>query len=418
MKRIWIALLCGWLCGCGTNPVTGEQELQLISERQEIQIGEQEYGYLQQAEGGQLTVDPRLQQYVSDVGNRLALASDRPYLPYEFVVLNNSIPNAWALPGGKIAINRGLLVELNSEAELAAVLSHEIVHSAARHGAQRIEQGMLMGAGVLGLQELMKDHKYEDVVVGSAATAAGLIALKYSRQAELEADYYGIKYLSAAGYDPQAAVTLQETFLRLEQDKNSPWLGGLLATHPPSQERLEANRRSAAQYPPGRVGAKEYAKAIAELKSTELAYRDLDDGYLALQQGQLKRALELAHSGMLIAPQEAHLYNLKGKVLRLQGDFTGAIDAFDQAIKRNPDYFDFYLQRGLIKQKLGDYVAARRDLLKSEQLLPSADGEYALGMLALHSGDRQRAIIHFKRAAQNPSATGRAAREQLRRLSG
>ena len=419
----FFGIICSWivtfslLSGCGTNPVTGESELQLVSENQEIQMGEQEYGYLQQAEGGPFVTDPDIQQYVQNVGAKIAAMSDRPHLPYEFVVLNNSIPNAWALPGGKIAVNRGLLLELDSEAELAAVLAHEIVHSAARHGAQMMEKGILMGAGIAGLEGLMHDHKYEDVVVGTAAVGAGLIALKYSRQAELEADYYGIKYMSAAGYDPQAAVQLQELFLSLEKDRNSGWRGGLFATHPPSEERLEANRVTAASYPSGFVGRREYRDAMKTLAKTHLAYGNLDEGYLALKKGHIGKALRFAEDGILIAPKEAHLYNLKGKALLMKHDPQGALAAFNKAIELNDDYFDFYLQRGLLKQAVGDEYAARVDLLKSQELLPSAQAEYALGVLALQNNQRQEAILHFRRAAKNPSTIGRAAREQLSRMS-
>ena len=91
-------------------------------------------------------IDPELTKYVNEVGQRLAAVSDRK-LPYEFVVINNSVPNAWALPGGKIAVHRGLLIELNSEAELAAVLGHEIVHAAARHGAKGMERGITPARG-------------------------------------------------------------------------------------------------------------------------------------------------------------------------------------------------------------------------------------------------------------------------------
>src|SRR5688572_18091393 len=109
------------LVGCVINPVTGDRELALVSADQEIAIGEQQYFPMRQAQGGDYVVDPELTAYVSSVGQRLAAVSDRA-LPYEFVVLNNSVPNAWALPGGKIAVNRGLLLELDNEAELAAVL--------------------------------------------------------------------------------------------------------------------------------------------------------------------------------------------------------------------------------------------------------------------------------------------------------
>src|SRR5262245_15155681 len=120
--------LCTLLSACGVNPVTGKKEIQFVSEAQEKEIGEKNYSPARQGEGGDLTVLPDLTNYVSSVGKKLAAVADRQ-LPYEFVVLNNSVPNAWALPGGKIAVNRGLLYELNSESELAAVLGHEIVHA-------------------------------------------------------------------------------------------------------------------------------------------------------------------------------------------------------------------------------------------------------------------------------------------------
>ena len=136
-----------WLAACTTNPVTGEKELALVSESTELQIGSQQYGPMRQMQGGDLMVDPELAAYVNEVGQRLASVADRR-LPYEFVVLNNSVPNAWALPGGKIAVNRGLLLELENEAQLAAVLSHEVVHSAARHGAKGMERDMMLKGAV------------------------------------------------------------------------------------------------------------------------------------------------------------------------------------------------------------------------------------------------------------------------------
>ena len=124
----------------------GKKEIQFVSESQELQIGEKNYAPTRQSEGGDLTVLPELTTYVNGVGQKLAAVADRK-LPYEFVVLNNSVPNAWALPGGKIAFNRGLLTELKNEAELAAVLGHEIVHAAARHGAKAQERGTMMQVG-------------------------------------------------------------------------------------------------------------------------------------------------------------------------------------------------------------------------------------------------------------------------------
>ena len=135
--------------GCATNPVTKKSEISFVSEQQEISIGNQQYLQSQQSSGGKFILDPILTAYVNDVGRKLVRVSDRPNLPFEFVVINDSVPNAWALPGGKLAVNRGLLTELKSEAELAAVLSHEVVHAAARHGAKSVEQGTLLAACLL-----------------------------------------------------------------------------------------------------------------------------------------------------------------------------------------------------------------------------------------------------------------------------
>ena len=131
VARAGAALLAlGLLVGCATNPVTGESEFAFVDESQELAIGAEQYPPSQQMQGGRYVADPAVGAYVSEIGARLAAVSDRD-LPYEFVVLNNGVPNAWALPGGKIAVNRGLLLELENEAELAAVLGHEVVPSAA-----------------------------------------------------------------------------------------------------------------------------------------------------------------------------------------------------------------------------------------------------------------------------------------------
>lgn len=182
-RNIYLILVSSLLLisSCIKNPVTGKHELTLVSENQERQIGMDAYQTATQAQGGELTIDPELSAYVSRVGHKLAAQSDRPNLSYEFVIVNDSVPNAWALPGGKIAINRGLLVELTSEAELAAVLGHEIVHAAARHGAKGIERGMLLQGGIVALGLATRNNNYNDILVGSAGVGAALVMSKYSR---------------------------------------------------------------------------------------------------------------------------------------------------------------------------------------------------------------------------------------------
>ncbi|MEM9058292.1 MAG: M48 family metalloprotease, partial [Pseudomonadota bacterium] len=232
--------------GCAVNPVTGKSEIAFVSEAQEISIGEEQYEPSRQMQGGDYVVDPSVTAYVREVGQRVAAQSERQ-LPYEFHVINSSVPNAWALPGGKIAINRGLLTELDSEAELAAVLGHEVVHSAARHGAKSMERGMLLQGALMAVQLTARDNEYANLIVGGATVGAQLITTAYGRGAELESDFHGMRYMADAGYNPQAAVQLQETFVRLSEGRQSNWLSGLFATHPPAQERVERNEQTAVE---------------------------------------------------------------------------------------------------------------------------------------------------------------------------
>jgi predicted Zn-dependent protease len=264
LKYSFNVILLSVVCvSCMRNPVTGKREIVLVPTSMESQIGQEAYIAQQEAEGGCLKDNPHITEYVRKVGQKLVDVSDRPNLPFEFVVLNNPVPNAWTLPGGKIAINSGLLKELKNEAELAAVLSHEIVHAAARHGAQSIERDAAMQLAVAGVNAASEDNEYHDMMMAGASLGATLLHFRYSREAEFEADKYGMKYMSKAGYDVNAAVELQKMFLRLSEGKESSWVEGLFASHPPSIERVKANERTAKKLPKGGyLGEKEYKAAM------------------------------------------------------------------------------------------------------------------------------------------------------------
>lgn len=375
-------LLAAGSSACGVNPVTGHSEMQLVSKQEEIAMGEKNYAPLQQSQGGTYEIDKSLTVYVNQVGQKLVAVSDRQ-LPYEFVVINNSVPNAWALPGGKIGINRGLLVELNNEAELAAVLGHEIVHAAARHSAKKIETGMMMSLGLVVLGATQRDTTTGKVLMIGGSVGAALLGMKYSRDDESEADLYGMRYMVKAGYDPYAAVTLQETFVRLSKGKNPNWLEGLFASHPPSQERVVANRAQAQQlYHPGlTLGEQRYKQMIAGILKSKPAYDKYDQSAQALSKKEYSKAQSLINSAIAIEPREAQFYARKGDIYRAQGDNKTAIKEYNQAVNRNPDYFAFYLERGLSYKDLGETTRAKTDLQKSFQLLPTQQAQEALQSL-------------------------------------
>jgi predicted Zn-dependent protease len=404
------------LGGCTINPVTGERELALVSAVDEVAIGAEQYAPSRQMQGGDYVREPALTAYVNEVGQKLAAVSDRG-LPYEFVVLNSSVPNAWALPGGKIAVNRGLLLELQSEAELAAVLGHEIVHAAARHGALAMQRGLLLQSAIAVAGAASRKSDYSDLAVGAAGLGAQLINQKHGRAAELESDRYGMEYMARAGYDPSAAITLQQTFVRLSEGRDEDWLSGLFASHPPSQERVDRNRETAAMYPAGgNLGRERYAAAIAGLKSTREAYAAYDDAREALEAEDFATAERLGQEAARLVPDEAIFDGLLGEIDYRQERYADAVRHFDAALADDDSFFHPSLGKGLSHLRLEQWDAAEASLTTSAALLPTSGAYYGLGVCAEHRGDIPAAIEKYRVAAGSSDAAGQAALAALVRL--
>ncbi|MGH8727914.1 MAG: M48 family metalloprotease [Burkholderiales bacterium] len=245
MKFSILILLVAALAGCAQNPVTGERDLALISAEQEVKIGAEADPQIKKQFG--VYDDAELQAYVDAIGEKLAKTSHRPDLDWHFAVLDTPDINAFALPGGYIYITRGILAYLNSEAELAAVLGHEIGHVTARHSVQQQSKAQVAGiAAILG-----------SIFVPQLRTGAGQQALNaiggallagYGREDELEADRLGAEYLARNGYDPQAMVRVvsalkdQELFdaeIAKQEGREPRRYHGLFATHPDNDTRLK-----------------------------------------------------------------------------------------------------------------------------------------------------------------------------------
>lgn len=394
------------IVGCSTNPVTGKRELMLIPESQELEIGRENYAPLRQMQGGDYVADPKVVEYVREVGQKLAAVADRK-LPYEFHVVNDSTPNAWALPGGKISVNRGLLTELENEAQLAAVLGHEIVHSAAKHTARQMSRGVLLQGAVFATALSARNKDYAQLAELGANVGAQLLTLKYSRDAEREADYYGMKYMKKAGYDPAQAVELQRIFLRLANNRTPGWLEGLFASHPPSQERLKNNEEALKKFPPGGyLGRDRYRRVMAHLKETKPAYEYYDQGRKALAEGDYELARALAEKAIEIEPRESLFYALRGDAEAKAGNLDTAKRYYDTAVDLNPGFFRNRLNRGLIEAKLGMESDAERDLKASIELLPTSEAYYELGILAEKRGDLKAAKSYFEKGATDKSPAG------------
>ena len=412
-------LLAASLVGCAVNPVTGKKELIIDSTSDDIATGTQNYVPSQQAQGGQYVVDPGLTAYVNKVGRKLAAVSDAPNLPYEFVVLINDVPNGWAMPGGKLAVNRGLLVYLEDEAQLAAVLGHEIVHAAARHGASAKAQQVLIGAGVLlaGVAISTKKSEYGALAVGALGAGAYAWNAKYSRDHESEADKYGIKYMVKAGYDPQAAVELQELFVRMFEKQDPGFMEGLLASHPPSRERVIANRNELKNYPSG--GARNKAafdRALAQLKHDKEAYKNYEEAMKLAKNKQYGQAMSLVESAIQQQPRENLFWEMKGQLLLQQDKNREAIPALDKSIQDNPNFYRPYIYRGMANKELGNTAQAKRDLVASQKLLPTQLATEGLGDIALGEGNRNAAAAYYQQVAAGGGDAGERAKAKLAQL--
>jgi predicted Zn-dependent protease len=237
-------LLLSLFNGCAVNPVSGKQELVLLSESDEIALGRKTNKEVLQQYN--VYENQSLQTYVQNIGNKVALKSHRNNLNYRFTVLDSKEVNAFALPGGYIYITRGLMAYLKSEAELAAVLGHEVGHVTARHSVRQYSANQLTSLGVaLGSIFIpgMNQASSQLAQLFGAALLRG-----YGREHELEADRLGAEYLARTGYNPQAMLEVisvlknQEVFERevaASEGREPRIYHGVFSTHPDSDTRLQ-----------------------------------------------------------------------------------------------------------------------------------------------------------------------------------
>jgi beta-barrel assembly-enhancing protease len=222
------------LGGCSTNPVTGKRELSLISTSHEISMGAEAAPEFEKEFEGRVP-NPMLQSYVQAVGKRVAVVSDRE-MPYEFVLVRSKVPNAFALPGGKVFITAGLMSRMTNERQLAAVLGHEVGHVAAKHNVNGLQRQM--GAAVLVQAVGMILSGTEGQAAQSVTkVVAGMTTMKYGRDDEYQADTLGIKYMSRAGYNPWGMVELLNLLKSLSESEGSA-LEEMFRTHPLTGKRI------------------------------------------------------------------------------------------------------------------------------------------------------------------------------------
>jgi predicted Zn-dependent protease len=243
--RASLALVVGLAAsGCAVNPATGNRQIMLVSEAQEIEMGRQADAAVAQTIG--LYADPVWQRYIQQFGARLAAVSERPNLPWTFRVVDDPSVNAFAIPGGFVYVTRGLLAHLTSEAELASVVGHEIGHVTARHTVAAMSKQQLLGLGLaLGSLANSQVAKY----AGAANQALGILYLKFSRDDESQADQLGLRYMRRADFDPRQMPEVFRMLDRLSSAEGGARLPTWLETHPSPANRVAAINKQIAALP-------------------------------------------------------------------------------------------------------------------------------------------------------------------------
>jgi predicted Zn-dependent protease len=244
--------------GCAANPATGGSMLSIVSEGQEIQMG-REYRREVAAQQG-IYADSSLNAYVDSVGQVLAAVAERPDLPWSFQVVDDPVVNAFALPGGPVYLARGILAHFNSEAEMASVLGHEIGHITARHIVEAMSRQQLAQLGLIaGMVALPDLAPYAQELTG----AMQVLFLKFGRDDESQSDQLGYRYMTRAGYDPEAAVAMFQILERQKQESGRA-IPEWTSTHPDPGNRIEAARQRAATdtLEDGIVRREEYLRRI------------------------------------------------------------------------------------------------------------------------------------------------------------
>ena len=302
----------GFLAGCAVHPVTGRRELMLMSESQEIEVDRRNSPHQISADYGGVQ-DKALGDYVSHVGGSIAGQTHRPHMPYSFHVLNAPYVNAYAFPGGTIGITRGILLDLENEAELAALIGHEAGHVSARHTSQRMTRGLL-AAVVLSGVSVAAGPDMGDLVAGLGGIGAGALLAGYSRNQEREADSLGLEYMVQSGYNPEGFVGLM-SMLNEMSGKEESSMAVLFSTHPMSSERYrtalnEVASRYEARKRTSPVFRERYMDNTAQLRRIAPAVKAMQDGDGEMMKRNPQKAGEHYRNSLNAAPED-YAANLK-----------------------------------------------------------------------------------------------------------
>jgi predicted Zn-dependent protease len=363
----------GWMVGCATNPVTGERQLMLVSEQQEVELDKSNAPHQFSADYGP-SQDNALNAYISQTGSRLAARSHRPQMPYSFRAVNANYVNAYAFPGGSIAATRGILLNLDNEAELAALLGHELGHVNARHTAEIMSKGMLSNALIGGVVALAgSDSKVGGIAAQLGMLGSGALLARYSRDNERQADALGMEYLVKGGYSSDGMVDLMDMLKGMSQ-KGGSAVELLFATHPMSTERYKtAVERANSTYRAAKgqpLYRERYMDQTARLRQLKPAIEAMQKGEAALGKEDVQQAQQFFSAALKKAPDDYTGLVLMAKCQLAQKKFKEADGYLKHAQEVYPQESQAHFLAGFVELNQKQFNAALAQFEKYDKQLP------------------------------------------------
>jgi predicted Zn-dependent protease len=364
----------GVAAGCATNPVTGKSQFMMVSEQEEIQIDRQ-YSPMQFSDDFGPTQDTALNTYVNGVGRAIAARTHRPHMPYSFRVVNATYINAYAFPGGSIACTRGILLKVDNEAELAALLGHELGHVNARHTAEQMSKGQLSSILVGGLSIIadVAAPGLGQVASSLGGFGAGAFLASYSRDNERQADALGTEYMVKAGYGPDGMVGLMEMLNSLNKTKPSS-IELMFATHPMSDERYQsavnAVRTTYASSKGLPLHRERYMDQTARLRAIKGAIEEMQKGDKQLGAKNFSQAESHYGAALKQAPNDYAGLVSMARCQLVQKKYGEGARYARQAKSGYPQEAQGFHLSGFAGLNLKEYESAYQDFQTSYRLLP------------------------------------------------
>ncbi len=390
----------GLATGCATNPVSGRSQLMLVSEGQEIQIDKKNSPHQFSSDYGP-SQDTQLNTYIQQTGTNIATQTHRLQMPYSFKCVNAVYINAYAFPGGSIALTRGVLLAMQSEAELAALLGHELGHVNARHTAQQMSKGTLAQvlAGGLAIYANSASRVYGQIASQLGSLGAGALLASYSRAHEREADELALQYMTKSSYNPNGMIDLMEMLNR--KSKRTPNVIELMfATHPMSSERLANAKRTInnqyGQFLNKPMYRERYMDKTARLRKIKGAIEEMQKAEKEMAKKKYQSAESHLKKALKQAPNDYAALCMMSKVLAMQNKNDQALIYSKKAQDIYPQEAQAHHLHGFTCLRKNKFKAALQDFSTYDRLLPGNPNTlFYLGVSLDGMGHREQAASHY-----------------------